>query len=125
MVSPEILYLNHFNVDGTSFWVGNDGMNYAELDEVYYYFESLDSSLRFNAPTFSIEKDQNFSVEISIINPADEDSLFYGLMVGGFSPQNYTIDYLINDIGQYKIGTNVSISSGNYKMGITSKARKL
>jgi hypothetical protein len=124
--SPEILYLNHFNADDTSFWVGNDGMNYAELDEGYYYYESLDSSLRYNAPNFSIEEDQNFSVEISIINPTDEeDSLYYGLMVGEFSPQNYIVDFLINDLGQYKIETNIKVSSGNYKMGNTSEARKL
>ncbi len=36
--SPEILYLNHFNADDTIFWVGNDGMNYGELDKGFYYY---------------------------------------------------------------------------------------
>ena len=122
---PEILYLNHFNANDSIFWIGNDGMNYSELDEGYYYYESLDSNFRFNAPTFSIEKNQNFSVEISIINPSDEDSLYYGLMIGEFSPQNYTVDFMINDLGQYKIETNINISSGNYNMEDNLEVRKL
>ncbi len=123
--ATELVYLNHFNAVDTFFWVGNDGENYAEIDEGYYYYESIDSIPRFNAPNFPITNDDNFSVEIGILSPSNEDSIFYGLMMGEFSPRNYTVDLLVNDLGQYTIFSENLLSSGNYEMGLISDLNKI
>lgn len=123
--NTELVYLNYFNAEDSIFWIGMDSFNYAELDEGYYYYKSLDSQARFNAPHFEIEQEENFSVEMAILSPSNEDSIFYGLVVGEYGPSNHTINLWVNDLGQYKIYAKHLIFSGDYKMGASNGVRKL
>jgi len=122
----ESVYFSHFNSSDSVFWTGNDGQQYAEISDGTYYFESLDSSSRYNAPIFDIDSSDNFLVELALTGPNNQDSMFYGLTFGSLDENNDDfIEFWINNIGEYKITSTELLAEGNYTEQLNTKMKKL
>ncbi len=120
-----LVYFSHFNTEDSTFWVGNDGNNYGEVSEGYYYYASLDTVLRCMAPPFPITKEDDFSVEIAIGNEPGQDSVFYGLALLGFTQETYKVFFTLNNSGNYELLINDDLFSGSYEEGVDSDFKKL
>ena len=124
-VKMDKVYFNHFILPDTVFWIGNDGDQYARIDKGTYYFEALDSTARFNAPPFEIDSMEQFSIELAITGPHDEDSTFYGLIYGNPASELGFVEIKINNAGEYKIRTYELLDEGKYADQIDIKLKKI
>ncbi|WP_339788973.1 hypothetical protein [uncultured Imperialibacter sp.] len=119
------VYFNHFNNTDSVFWTGDDGDQFAEISQGRYYFESLDSSARFNAPPFNIDSADNFLIELAITGPDSEDSAFYGLIFGNLDQDDEFIELRLNNVGEYHITSSELLAEGTYNNQINTKLKKL
>ena len=124
-ISYTTKYFSHFLSSDTIFWTGNDGLHYADIENGIYYFESLDSSSRYNAPNFQLPKDRNYLIELALTGPDSEDSLTYGLIFGDLNDINQTIEFRINNAGQYLIATNEVLNTGVYSLNVNKQLKKI
>jgi hypothetical protein len=119
------IYFNHFISADTIFWTGNDGNQFAEISKGRYYFESLDSSSRFNAPAFNVDSTDNFLIELALTGPDNEDSSFYGLTFGNLDADDNFIEFRLNNVGEYYITSTEHLAEGSYSSQINTKMKKL
>lgn len=119
------IYQTHFSEPDDVFWVGNDGKNLAIIENGEYYFKSLDTNGRWNAPPFSFNPGNDFEIEISLTRQEKDKEGYYGLVLGRLKPDSAYLKFEINNSGEYKIGGNFEITRGNVDTQNFSNFKKL